>query len=255
MTVYRGSPGSGPGSPAAEGGQDNAGFVSAYREYYPRIFAFVYSRVREVELAKDLVSEVFERAYMNWGKVRDKSAYVSWLFMIAKNTIAGHYRKRVREEVATEKTKDNLRTVADPPEPADIAMKGEAASQLLRHLHSLPKRDQDLISLKFDGELTTVEIGQVMGMHPVNVRVAVFRALRKLRDKVDAESRLERGLPLKHAPQTRQARAQGRRSYGDPVGQPAYSVARQHEQDRAVFRASASSNGATGHIDGEAYRM
>ena len=252
MAVYRAGPGSGPGSPAAEGGQEyNAGFVSAYREYYPRIFAFVYSRVREVELAKDLVSEVFERAYMNWGKVRDKSAYVSWLFMIAKNAIAGHYRKRVREEVATEKTKDNLRTVASPPEPADIAMKGEAASQLLRHLHSLPKRDQDLISLKFDGELTTVEIGQVMGMHPVNVRVAVFRALRKLRDKVDAESRLERGLPLKHAPQTRQsARAQRRPSYGDPVGQPAFTVARQHEQDRAVFRAS-----ATGHIEGEAYRV
>ena len=57
----------------------------------------------------------------------------------------------------------------------------------MHHLRSLPTRDQELISLKFDGELTHAEIGQVMGLTSLNARVSVFRALRRLRARLDKD--------------------------------------------------------------------
>lgn len=69
-------------------------FREAYERHYTRIFAFVYSRVREVELACDLVSEVFERAYVSGNTVRDPSADSAWLFTVAKNVISAHFVAR-----------------------------------------------------------------------------------------------------------------------------------------------------------------
>lgn len=84
--------------PAARADYDSA-FTALFGTYYTRVFAFVYSRVRDVDLAKDLVSEVFERAYAKGHDVRDQAAYSSWLFVIARNAVVGHYRQRQRELV------------------------------------------------------------------------------------------------------------------------------------------------------------
>ncbi len=162
-------------------------FASAYHTYYTKVFAFVYSRVRDVELARDLVSEVFEKAYVKGHTVRDKAAYSAWLFMIAKNLICGHYRSAKRQINHLERVKDELRFVEPPADPEQFAIRGDRIGRLMLHLRSLPARDQELLSLKFDGELTHAEIGQVMGLTPLNARVAVFRALRRLRARLDQD--------------------------------------------------------------------
>jgi RNA polymerase sigma factor (sigma-70 family) len=51
----------------------------------------------------------------------------------------------------------------------------------MRELRNLSRRDQELLSLKFEGELSYAEIARVLGLSDVNVRVSIFRALRRLR--------------------------------------------------------------------------
>ena len=86
-------------------------FTTAYETYYTKVFAVVYSRVPDVEAARDVVSSVFERAYRKGGDVRDQSAYAGWLFMIAKNQIAGHYRQAKRNYAGIERAGGELRFV------------------------------------------------------------------------------------------------------------------------------------------------
>ena len=38
--------------------------------------------------------------------------------------------------------------------------------------------------MKFDAELTHVEIAKVLGMTPLNVRVSLFRAIKRLRARM-----------------------------------------------------------------------
>src|SRR3989304_4174035 len=72
-------------------------FLQLYQGYYSKVFAFVYSRGGNVELAKDLTADIFERAYVKGHTLREPAAYGAWLFVIAKNVVMGHYRRRKRE--------------------------------------------------------------------------------------------------------------------------------------------------------------
>lgn len=161
-------------------------FTASYEAYYTKLFAFIYSRVRDVELAKDLVSGVFEKAYLKGHEVREPAAYGAWLFMIAKNLISGHYRRTQREYNNLDRAREEMRFVDGPPDPEDVIMRDERVGQLLQHIKTLPRRDQELLSLKFDAEMTNAEIAQVMKMSPLNVRVSIFRALKRLRSRMES---------------------------------------------------------------------
>ena len=163
-------------------------FQLIYDAYYTKVFAFIYSRVQQVELAKDLVAETFERAYVKGHTVRDAQAYGAWLFMVAKNLITAQYRRVNREQRREARATDALRCQETTPGPEEFVLRGERINSLMQQVRRLPAREQQLISLKFDAELTNAEIGHVMGMSALNVRVTIFRALRKLRAAMEAEN-------------------------------------------------------------------
>ncbi len=167
--------------------QYEAAFTRAYEKYYAKLFAFTYSRTRDAELAKDIVASVFERAYVKGHEVREPAAYSSWLFMIAKNFIAGHYRRAAREFNRLERAGEESRFVEPPAGPEDSLLRNERVGRLIEVVHELSARDQELISLKFDAELSNAEIGHIMGLKPLTVRVAIFRALRRLRGRMQAD--------------------------------------------------------------------
>jgi RNA polymerase sigma-70 factor (ECF subfamily) len=187
MFMKIGAPRAGPRRSAHTGYQE--AFVEAYQRYYTKVFAYVYSRIGNVEAAKDLTSEVFEKAYVKGHSLREPAAYSTWLFMIAKNVVVGHYRRHKREVNGINKIKESLWLSEQPPNPENDALLGEALSNLMVHLRQLSVRDQELLSLKFEGELSYAEIARVLHMSEVNVRVSMFRALKRLRDLMKEEAR------------------------------------------------------------------
>lgn len=88
----------------------------------------------------------------------------------------------------------------------------------MAQVRTLSKREQDLLALKFDAELTYGEIARVMGMSEVNVRVAIFRAIRKLRQRMN---------PTAGGAPTDDRRGSGPRLVGRPEG-PAQRHQRHH---------------------------
>ncbi len=130
-------------------------FVEAYERYYTKVFAYVYSRVGNVEVAKDLTAEVFEKAYVKGRSVREAAAYATWLFMIARNVVVGHYRQHKREINGINKMKESLWLAGGSSSPEDNALRGETVSSLMTHVRKLSRRDQELLALKRLRELMT----------------------------------------------------------------------------------------------------
>jgi RNA polymerase sigma-70 factor (ECF subfamily) len=155
-------------------------FAERYHEYFPRVFAYVYGRVHNVHTTEDLVADVFERAYLKAGSLRNEEAFSTWLFTIARNVIISHGRKHGRE------------TVVDPDVMKEIApSRASVESEVLQReelkavslmLQGFPQREQDIVSLKFDAELSNQQIAHIMDLSEANVRVILFRTLRKLRE-------------------------------------------------------------------------
>ena len=160
-------------------------FAEKYQEFFPRVFAYVYGRVRNVHQSEDLVSEVFERAFIKMGTLRNDEAFATWLFTIARNLVTSSARKRGRESIVDP---DILRSVvATNVSVENEILVREEVQQVVDILKTFPQREQDIVSLKFDAELTNAQIAKVMGLSEPNVRVILFRTLRKLRETMKGE--------------------------------------------------------------------
>jgi RNA polymerase sigma-70 factor (ECF subfamily) len=160
-------------------------FSEKYQHYFPRVFAYVYARVGYLHLTEDLVSEVFERAYKKSDSLRSDAAFSTWLFTIARNVIISHGRKYARETIVDPEV---MREIA--PASASVeseVLQHEAIRDLANLLRTFPQREQDIIALKFDAELPNQQIAEIMGLSEPNVRVIIFRTLRKLRELLGSE--------------------------------------------------------------------
>lgn len=159
-------------------------FARRYREYLPRVLNFMRLRVSDEALAQDLTAATFEQALTHLDQLRSPEAFAGWLFRIARNELAQHYRRR--------RTFVSLEAVADQPDDAMAveaqAERSEALRHLLQALRTLPERDQEVIGLKFLAGLKNTEIGRAMGLRAGHVAVILYRAIRHLRDLLEEDA-------------------------------------------------------------------
>lgn len=158
-------------------------YVERYREYLPRILNYIRLRVDGEDLAQDLTAAVFERAVAKQHTLRKPEAFGAWLFCIARNVVAGYYRRR-RPTVPLEWAGDRP---ASEPSPPEAVMHREEVERLLAALETLPERDQEIIRLKFGAGLGNKEIAEVVGLRAGHVAVIVYRTLRKLRARLEED--------------------------------------------------------------------
>lgn len=159
-------------------------FAEQYATYLPRVLNYVRLRVDDEALAQDLTALTFERALANIGSLRDEKAVGSWLFRIAHNVVAAHYRRR-RREVPLEWVEN--RPALDLPAEAEVE-RSEELQAMRAVLATLPEREQEIIRLRFVGGLTNRAVARTMGLRPGNVAVILYRALRKMRSKLEQET-------------------------------------------------------------------
>jgi RNA polymerase sigma-70 factor (ECF subfamily) len=161
-------------------------FAELFQVYHPRIYNYFRYRLDSQEDAEDLTAQTFERAYTHRGKFNArKGTFPAWLYSIAHNILANHYRTRQRRS-AYEAEGDlpaDLVTPVSPPETQVI--QAETIGRLLRNLRHLSERDQEVITLKFAGQLSNKEIGQVMGLKEKTVSVVLWRAMQRLHHQLE----------------------------------------------------------------------
>jgi RNA polymerase sigma-70 factor (ECF subfamily) len=158
-------------------------FAHQYQAYLPRVLNYVRLRTDDEALAQDQTALTFERALANLTSLRDEKAFGGWLFAIARNVIAGHYRRQ-RHEMPIESIAD--RPAPDTPAESQV-VQSEELEALRGALAHLSEREQEIIRLRFVAELPHRAIGKAMKLRPGNVAVILYRALRKLRAHLDAE--------------------------------------------------------------------
>ncbi|MEO8458434.1 MAG: sigma-70 family RNA polymerase sigma factor [Chloroflexota bacterium] len=159
-------------------------FSDLYHDYFPKVFAYVYGRVQDKEVSLDIVSDVFEKAYMKMKSLRSPESFGSWLFTIARNEVSSHWRKEKPAARAAQEAAWENELHHQPKNPEETLLHKERLAALSALVKQLPKREQEIIALKFDAELTNREIANVLSTSEVNVRVTIFRALRKLRERM-----------------------------------------------------------------------
>ncbi|RME48831.1 MAG: sigma-70 family RNA polymerase sigma factor [Chloroflexi bacterium] len=152
-------------------------FAEKYRAYLPRVLNYMRLRVGDEVLAQDLTATTFERAFAGIDSLRSEEAFGGWIFTIARNVVAQHYRSQ-REAVSLDAVAD----MVDPsPSPEGHALEAVELQEILAGLQTLSEREQEIVRLKFIAGLKNREIAPLMGLTESNVAVILYRALGKLR--------------------------------------------------------------------------
>jgi RNA polymerase sigma-70 factor (ECF subfamily) len=156
---------------------DERAYRHMYKNYVNDIYLYLYWRTNELELAQDLTSEVFTKAWNNWDNFDGKYPK-AWLYKIAKNQLIDYWRSKkdvLIDRREAETLLDDRESVVDKID-SDIAKK-----KLYRALSTLPETMRDVIELKVLNSLSSKETGGILGLSESNVRVIQYRALKKLR--------------------------------------------------------------------------
>jgi RNA polymerase sigma-70 factor (ECF subfamily) len=142
-----------------------------------RVYAYVAYRIGPGPEAEDVTSDAFERA-LRYRETFDprKGDPVSWLIGIARRCIvdAAVSVRNWDVDLEEETGSDDLER--------DVLRRIEVAAAVAH----LDERERELVALRYGADLTARQIGEVMGMKTNAVEVALHRALRSLREVVEA---------------------------------------------------------------------
>lgn len=166
---------------------DLSRFAPIYERYGERIYQYCLRRVESAEAAEDLTSLIFTRA-MTGVQHFEGGSVVAWLFRIAHNTVANHYRAR-RPQVSFERDDIDVPDETTPP-PIEHMVADEQEHMLQTLIDSLPDEQRELLLLKLTGALTAEDMGKVVGKSAGAVRVELHRIIERLRTAYEQEARI-----------------------------------------------------------------
>lgn len=156
-------------------------FQTVYRENFSPIYRYMYGKVRNREDAEDLASQVFLKAVRGLDLRRDHYSVRTWLFQVARTTIADYWREHYR---GTASSLDDLLEAGweGPAEEEPSLVSRRAADRVRSILQALSERDREVLTCRFLLNLSVRETAARMGLTETNIKVVQFRALRHAAD-------------------------------------------------------------------------
>jgi RNA polymerase sigma-70 factor, ECF subfamily len=182
----------------AQGEHRALGEIIARHERALLSFAFRY--LGDAEEARDMVQEVFVRAYRNAGTYRPDAQLRTWLFRICMNVCLTALRRRRRSplfaalafwQIKKDREPEQsarIEAVAVPPEglPGAALLRKELSRQVRVAVDRLPPEQKTAILLRHFDELSYREIAQVLGRSVSAVESLLFRARQRLAKELKA---------------------------------------------------------------------
>ena len=155
-----------------------------YDQYAPLIYAYLYRRVHDAQLAEDLTSEAFVRVLQAIQSEQFwHTSFRGWLYRIAHNLLVDHYRKQ--PPVPMLALDEQL--VAAQGDPDSALAEKLSHQRLLAAISHLTPDQQHVLVLRFGEQLAAREVAEVMGKSVGAVEVLQHRALTALRRIIKEE--------------------------------------------------------------------
>jgi RNA polymerase sigma-70 factor (ECF subfamily) len=158
---------------AAEPGTAATDFVAFFDRMLPVAVGVARRILGDQASAEDAASEALARAYLRWGSLRDMEYREAWVVRVATNEALGLMRKRSRRE----------RILRRQPAPGHAAAADEGLrdSALADQVRALPRRQREVVALRYFAEMSTEEVAAALDISPGSVKTHLHRAVATLR--------------------------------------------------------------------------
>lgn len=156
-------------------------FEKIYDNQVGKIYRFVFLKVGSIDIAQDLTSQTFIKAWKKAKAGLDIKNPNAYIFQIARREIAGHYRQASKIKIVSAESVEIV-SEENIEQNQGIQMEFEAVRTSLTQL----KEDhQNVLLWRYVDGRSVKEIAQLLGKEPNAVRVMIHRALKSLRVVID----------------------------------------------------------------------
>lgn len=161
-------------------------FERLYEAHARQLLGFLVYRTGDRAVAEDLLADTFEKVFRSRKRFDPRrGAEKSWLYSIALNTLRDHARRAAAESRALQRSVPAGTETSGHPGALDELEQVEHRDQLIDGLAALSEEEREAIALRYGADLTVPEIAKVTGERLSTVDGRVYRALRKLRDRLE----------------------------------------------------------------------
>ena len=184
--------------------QAQGGDMNAFRELVERhkksIFYLAYDLTGNMHDAEDLSQETFIKLYRSLSSFRGEAALGTWLYRVTvnrwieiKRTLK--YKMMKQYESIDEKPAVLDELAAEPSNPGMEASQLGARVESL--LNTLSPGERSAFTLRHYHDHSLAEIGRIMNVSTGTVKSTLFRAVKKLRERLGASAQATRKEALR----------------------------------------------------------
>ena len=146
------------------------GFTEAFDALYECAYQHAYKLLGNRQDAEDVAQEACTRACLRW---RNLASPRAWVTHVTTNLAFDRFRRRR----AAAKYARISRTSAVPVDDPHL--------DLYRALAQLPRRQRDVVALRYLGDFSEAQTAAALGCSPGTVKTHAARGLRALRTSLD----------------------------------------------------------------------
>lgn len=160
---------------------DRSAFARLIHVHERAGLAIAYATVGCPATAADVVQDAFLRAWQRLGELEEPARFAAWFSRIVRNLAVDALRRRPRVEVTVEA--EQLAAVASHGQD-DRLEQEETRQRINAALAGLDEVTRMTVTLRYFQNLSSRQIGELVGLSPAAVDMRLSRARTQLRERL-----------------------------------------------------------------------
>lgn len=152
-----------------------------YKEYSNIVYKYLFCLTHNEDTSEDLTQETFVIAVKEINKFKGNCKLSVWLCQIAKHLWYKKLKKEDKEKHISFGELEN--EIVENETTEEVIIKKEENLKLYKDIQKLDNISREIIYLRMFGNLTFIEIGEILGKSANWDRVTFYRAKQKIREE------------------------------------------------------------------------
>lgn len=164
---------------------DGASFEELIRRHERLALGVAFGVLHDSQLAGDVVQEAFLKAWRRLGDLSQPASFASWLCGIVRNLCVDQKRRKRLAVCGIEEARGEAD--GKSREPGDEMYRREQSQRISAALESLDELTRSAVVLRYYENLSSKEIGEMLGLSSAAIDMRLMRGRAALKEKLMLE--------------------------------------------------------------------
>jgi RNA polymerase sigma-70 factor (ECF subfamily) len=158
-------------------------FEALYQRHSREVWALVYARWLNADIAQDLMQEAFMRLWKQIQQGGEIQNHRAWLLRVARNLAEDHAKSSFRRNGTQPPQTMNVLKGRDL-DPLDAMERDETFGRIRHELYKLAPPDREILTLRYALDYSAQEIADFLEINSTAVHMRLSRARQRLAERL-----------------------------------------------------------------------